>query len=117
MPPARRAGMATILAITYQVRTVLGDARPVRRWYGDGSADCPYCGAALSAERGEIRDGACHNPWCDANPNNSPERLAAERERRATLAQERTAEAELGRWRTEYAAERAGEHQAWLDAT
>src|SRR6266404_3799368 len=102
MPPARHAGMATILAITYHVRTVLGDTRPVVRWYGDGSANCPYCGYALSAERGEIRDGACH---------------AAERERRATLARERTAEAERARWRTEYAAERAAEHQAWLDAT
>src|SRR6266403_1345971 len=29
----------------------------------------------------------------------------------------RTAEAERARWRTAYAAERAGEHQAWLDAT
>ncbi len=117
MPPARHAGMATILAITYHVRTVLGDTRPVVRWYGDGSANCPYCGYALSAERGEIRDGACHNPWCDANPNYSPACLAAERERRATLARERTAEAERARWRTEYAAERAAEHQAWLDAT
>src|SRR5947207_13630601 len=99
MPSARRAGMATILTITYHVRTVLADARPVVRWYGDGSANCPYCGYALSAERGEIRDGTCHNPRCDANPNNSPERLAAERERRATLAREGTAEAERARWR------------------
>src|SRR5437899_7336574 len=117
MPPARRAGMATILAITYHVRTVLGDTRPVVRWYGDGSANCPYCGYALSAERGEIRDGACRNPACDAHPDYPPERLAAQREKRAVQARERTAEAERARWRREYAAERAGEHQAWLDAT
>ena len=89
--------MATILAITYHVRTVLGDTRPVVRWYGDGSANCPYCGYALSAERGEIRDGAD--------------------QRRATLARERTAEAERATWRTEYPTQRAAEHQAWLDAT
>src|SRR5882724_10820358 len=102
MPPARRAGMATILAITYHVRTVLGDTRPVRRWYGDGSANCPYCGYALSAGRGEIRDGACHNPWCDANPSYTAERLTAVRAERAAREREQAAEAERARWRGEY---------------
>ena len=106
-----------MLALAYHIRTVLGDTRPVVRWYGDGSTDCPYCGAALVADRGEIHDGACHNPWCDAHPGYPPERLAAEREKRAAREAERAAEAERARWRREYAAERAAAHQAWLDAT
>jgi hypothetical protein len=102
---------ANVLALTYQVRTVLGDARPVVRWYGDGSADCPYCATAQSVARNEVRDGACHNPACDAHPSYPAEQLAAVRER------ERAAELERARWRREYAAQRASEHQAWLDAT
>jgi hypothetical protein len=128
MPAARLRGMGTInrnveapsgnvLALTYQVRTVLGDTRPVVRWYGDGSANCPYCGYALSAERGEIRDGACHNPWCDANPSYAAERLVSARAERAAREREQAAEAERMRWRREYAAHRATDHQAWLDAT
>ncbi|SRR6266404_4243936 len=117
MPPARRAGMVTILAITYQVRTVLGDTRPVVRWYGDGSGDCPYCATALSVARNEVRDGACHNPACDAHPRYVAKRLAAVREERAARDRECVADAERARWRREYAAERAAEHQAWLDAT
>jgi len=104
-------------ALAYHVRTVLGDTHPVRRWYGDGSADCPYCGTALASERGEVAGGTCCNPWCDAHAGHVPERLAAEREKRAADERERAAEAERARWRTEYAAERAADHQAWTEAT
>jgi hypothetical protein len=104
-------------ALAYHVRTVLGDTRPAVRWYADGSADCPYCGTPLASERGEVAGGTCCNPWCDAHPGYAPERLAAEREKRAAQARERAAEAERARWRTEYAAQRVAEHQAWLDAT
>src|SRR5438105_854289 len=128
MPPARVRGMDTIKrnveaprgnvrALTYQVRTVLGDTRPVVRWYGDGSADCPYCATALSVARNEVRDGACHNPSCDAHPSYAAERLATVRTERAARERERAAEAERARWRSEYAARRVSEHQAWLDAT
>jgi hypothetical protein len=111
------APRANVRALAYQVRTVLGDTRPVVRWYGDGSADCPYCATAQSVARNEVRDGACQNPWCDAHPGYAAERLAAVREQRAAQERERAAEVERARWRREYAAERASEHQAWLDAT
>ena len=87
------------LALTYQVRTILGDTRPVVRWYGDGSADCPYCATAQSVERNEVRDGACHNPACDAHPGYLPERLAEAREQRAAREREGASEVERARWR------------------
>ncbi len=105
------------LALTYQVRTVLGDTRPIVRWCGDGSADCPYCATAQSIERNEVLDGACRNPACDADPDYPAARLVAVREERAARERERAAELERARWRREYAVERASEHQVWLDAT
>lgn len=51
--------------------TVLGDSRPIVRYYGTGEFDCPYCGYPTKAN--------CLNPWCEANPNHTQETLLAQR--------------------------------------
>ena len=80
------------------VTTVLGDSRPVVRYYGTGEFDCPYCGNATNKPQ-------CFNPWCDANPNYDPTKLLAVRTERERVNTEREREASIQRARISHAAE------------
>ena len=62
----------------FTLRTILGDERIVRQMWPDGSFTCPFCGSAVRAT-----ERPCPNPWCDASPYYSAERLQAERDKRA----------------------------------
>jgi hypothetical protein len=63
------------------VRTCLGDERLVTRTYADGSAECPFCSYPITP-------GQSHNPWCDAHPGYTPEKLQAQRDTRAAAERE-----------------------------
>lgn len=69
----------------YVVKDVLGRERfPQGTIWPDGSYNCPFCWAAVLAERG----GRCENPQCVARPGFP----IAEAERRVREADERAAE-------------------------
>jgi len=61
-----------------EIRTVLGDTRPVVRHYEDGSFECPWCCAAVIFPKRE-----CENPACDSSKYWTPERLQERRDREA----------------------------------
>lgn len=71
------------------VRTCLGDERLVHTTWPDGSFSCPFCFSAVRAG-----EPVCPNPWCDASPYYAPERLQAERDKRAAREREETARRE-----------------------
>ena len=80
------------------VSTVLGDSRPVVRYYGNGEFDCPYCGNSTDKPQ-------CFNPWCDANPQYNPERLTQVRTERERVNAEKLAQENIQRARIAHAAE------------
>jgi len=59
--------------LTYQKSTVLNHVRTVKRFYPDGSYECPWCCAAVCFP--EIQ---CRNPACFTNPYWKAEKLQAE---------------------------------------
>ncbi len=101
----------------FSIANVLGEVKPVQRFYGDGSYDCPHCHYAVRADEGF---GPCRNPWCVANPQMPVEsarelvkkamqieRDKADRERNHRLAMERIGrdnEAREQRYREAHAA-------------
>jgi hypothetical protein len=65
------------------VTDVLGTSKPVARYYGDGSFDCPHCSYPVRADQGLSLEA--HNPWCIANPAypvDSALQFVADRERK-----------------------------------
>lgn len=66
------------------ITTVLGDSRPVQRFYEDGSFDCPWCGSAVVFPKRQ-----CENPACDSCKYWTESALLERREREAArLAEE-----------------------------
>ena len=84
-----------------EVTTVLGDSLPVTRSWEDGSVECSWCHHPIGPEL-----AACPNPWCDANPAWSAERLAARR-----------AEEKEKRWEREEENRRAESVRAYFEAS
>ena len=68
-----------------EVHTILGEHRSATRAYPDGSIDCPWCGAAIHAERDAalLVAGQCPSPWCDASPWATPATIQASRDKHA----------------------------------
>ncbi len=54
----------------------LGEERPFRRWWPDGSVDCPFCGQPILVSSGAT---ACPNPACDASQHATPALVLARR--------------------------------------
>lgn len=94
-------------AIAFQVSTVLGDARPASRWFGDGSVNCPFCTTPIRIQEMVTGDTACRNPWCDANPawKGQESRLQARRDKIAAEQAEDQRRRDLAAWRVSYAQE------------
>jgi len=89
------------------VRTCLGDERVVTRTWQDGSAECPFCTYPIT-------QGQSHNPWCDAHPGYTPERLTAQRaEREARAREERDRRANHAAAMRRIQEERAS-REAWM---
>lgn len=65
--------------LTQQVFTSLGESRNVKRYYQDGSFDCPYCFYAIVCPKQQ-----CENPWCDTllNANLLTDRRRKQEEQR-----------------------------------
>lgn len=98
----------TVEPAVKEVRTVLGEVRPVTRTYGDGSVDCPFCSNPIIFPETE-----CSNPWCDAHPMMTADTLRARRaeiERKAAEAAQRKASHEAAMRRI---AEARAAEQAW----
>ena len=90
--------VSDVPVLAESVSTVLGDSRPVLRYYGTGEFDCPYCGTATNKPQ-------CFNPWCDANPHYSPAKLIAEREKREAIEREKSKEESIRQFRINSAKE------------
>jgi hypothetical protein len=88
--------VSDVPVLTESIRTVLGDSRPVTRYYGTGEYDCPYCGSPCNKPQ-------CFNPWCDANPNYSPERLTSVRTERELVNAAKERDASIQRARIAHA--------------
>lgn len=88
------------------VRTCLGDERVVTRTYQDGSAECPFCSYPITP-------GQSHNPWCDAHPSYTPERLQAERDKRAAREREERERQRNHAWAMERIRRERAEREAW----
>lgn len=91
---------------------LLGEERPVRRTYPDGSFDCPFCSSAVPTPAAR-----CANPWCSASVDAlaHPESAPSFRKRAERLARE---EVERTRRRrdNEAAMRRIGEDRAAREA-
>jgi hypothetical protein len=89
-----------------EVRTVLGDARPVAHTYGDGSVTCPYCTYPIGPDQ-----TSCPHPYCDANPHYSPARLSEVRAERQAKQEREERERRDREWVAAFAKQRADEHR------
>lgn len=97
------------------IRDVFGTERSTTLYVGeyaglDGFA-CPFCrSVSLVRKAGDVP--ACENGWCYANPQFTLARALDYAHDQALVEKERLSQAELAKWRLEYARER----QANLDA-
>ena len=102
---------------------VLGRTRPIEKIWPDGSYNCPFCMAAVEANRkcvgypGGCSYGThCQNRACFANPHYPVDRARreyAEHERRREEEAQRAANRE---WSNRYAEEQRRERAAQIDA-
>jgi hypothetical protein len=99
------------------VTNCLGESRPVKSSWPDGSYACPFCQAAVTPSH---RERPCPNPMCEANPYTKPEEILRRREQQAEHEREvarRKAQAEhmsayARDWRERQAAEVAAARDA-----
>jgi len=62
------------------VTNCLGESRPIKSSWPDGSYSCPFCEAPVLPSH---RERPCPNPMCEASPYTKPEEILRRREQQA----------------------------------
>jgi hypothetical protein len=80
-----------------ELKNVLGESRPIKHVFPDGSFNCPFCSAAVIAPKTE-----CYNPWCEAHPSMPAAEVVKRREAAAAKEAEEKRRREVAEWHRQH---------------